>query len=61
MKDIPQRMPAGPAATTILSLLVVLMPRAGAGLFKINISAMAPMMSLIWLARQDLAKRMEQA
>jgi hypothetical protein len=44
-----------------LSLLVVLMPMASAGLFGVNMGVMAPMVSLTWLARQDLAERMEQA
>jgi hypothetical protein len=61
MRDIPKGMLAGLAATTVLSLLVVLTPVAGAGLFRMNIGVMALVVSLIWLARQDLAERMEQA
>lgn len=61
MRDIPKGMLAGLAATTVLSSLVVLMPMAGAGLFGMNIGAMAPIMPLIWVTRQDFAERMEQA
>lgn len=64
MRDIPKGMLAGLVATTVLSLLVVSMPMAGACLLGMTMGVMALMalmVSLIWLARQDLAERMEQA
>ena len=61
MRDIRKGMLAGLAATTVLSLLVVLVPMVGVDPFRMNMGVMAPMMSPIWLARQDLAERMEQA
>jgi hypothetical protein len=64
VRDISKGMLAGLVATTVLSLLVVSMPMAGAGLFGMTMGVMALMalmVSLIWLARQDLAERMEQA
>jgi presenilin-like A22 family membrane protease len=61
MRVIPKGMLAGLAAATVLSLLAVLMPMAGAGLFGMTMGVMALIVSLIWLARQDLAERMKQA
>ncbi len=64
MRDIPKGLLAGLAATTVLSLLVVLMLMAGAGLFGMIMGVMALtalVVSLIWPARQDLAERVEQA